>query len=119
MVHQVAGFCLIKVGNIPGYLTHMADPPNPSMIFVAIGMCGRKFVMRNYFIVPVGDVQGSVWTKLYIHRAKPIILGAEKIGKMLRDHSAVGFSYDSDRIDRIRDWIGKKCHVVPFLRKGS
>ncbi len=51
----------------------MTDAPDAAMGFVAVWIRGGNFVVGNYLIIPIGNVEAAVGAKFNVHRAEPII----------------------------------------------
>src|SRR5690606_6340686 len=95
----------------------MPDSPDPTMFFIPIGMGRWQFVVGNYFIVPVRDVQASIRAKLHVHGPEPIILTGHQILEMLRGHAPIRISHDPHSVDRTGDRVSQKCDVFKLGRK--
>ena len=68
---------LENIGDRVGFLADVTDSPDATVGLVAGGIGARDFVVRDDFIIPVGNVEAAIGTEFHIDGAEPIVIAFE------------------------------------------
>ena len=77
MFDEVRVRSLENIGDRSGLLADVADSPDATVGLVAGGIGARDFVVRDNFIIPVGNVETAIGAELHIDGTEPIVIALE------------------------------------------
>ena len=99
-------------------LAVMADAPDTSALFVAVGMTTRDLVVGNDFVIPIDDIEAAVGAEVGRDRAERLVTGEEKI--VLLFIGVLSFAVRGGRhdLETVRDGIddNKNLALVAELK---
>src|SRR6185436_468737 len=83
----------------------MFHTPDAAPLFVALRMISRHFVVGNYFVVPIHDVETAIRPEMNGNRTEHLVAGFNEVGQFLVSVTRT-ITINFDRLNHARDGIG-------------